>query len=638
MQVKNKSFIRTMIFIFALGISTSGVAANQFINYQGMLADAGGSPVNGDVTMIFSIWDDIAQSTNQLWEEEQVATVVNGIFTVQLGRNIPLPPATIFNTPNLYLEIVIDGTALTPRTLLSNTPSAFWSEESGNAMTLAGQTVAYFAPTNHTHSYTEITGNTTYVDTKIIELKTVIVAQQEQIDLLLNALQPEDLELLSTEFTQLSTTIDQLTTRVDQLETSVNARNAIDDLMPFLSVTGTDVVLSGANLTILNGAGSTDTTNGTGNLILGYNALRDNDNNRTGSHNLIIGDLHSYGSYGGFVAGKENSILAPYASITGGAFGSVQSELGAILGGYENTVNGMYGTIVGGVRNIISTDAFAACVLGGMDNQAQGLYSSVAGGVDNQANGSASAILGGDTNIASGETSALLGGYSNVVEGGRSILIGGRHQTVVDGQDIGPIVSPFQEVMKLDGDTLRFIGVNVQIENGMGFTHRTNGKGNLILGYNAEPTPGMIPGSRTGSHNLILGDFHNYDATSGLAIGYYNYLASAGLVVGMANKIAAPPVEFAPFGIATIIGGTTNSATGAYSTVLGGKENTASGIYSAIVGGRDNIASGERSTVAGGDKNEAGGIDTTIGGGLGNRAFLDKSAIPAGRFLSEEGQ
>jgi hypothetical protein len=54
------------------------------------------------------------------------------------------------------------------------------------------------------------------------------------------------------------------------------------------------VVITGANLRIVNGLGSTDTTNGVGNLIVGYNELRRDfgrfgEDDRTGSHNVVVG-------------------------------------------------------------------------------------------------------------------------------------------------------------------------------------------------------------------------------------------------------------------------------------------------------------------------------------------------------------
>src|SRR5438477_395021 len=49
---------------------------------------------------------------------------------------------------------------------------------------------------------------------------------------------------------------------------------ALEDKLVYLTRAGTEMVISGANLHVVNGAGKTETTNGRGNLIVGYNELR----------------------------------------------------------------------------------------------------------------------------------------------------------------------------------------------------------------------------------------------------------------------------------------------------------------------------------------------------------------------------
>jgi hypothetical protein len=63
-----------------------------------------------------------------------------------------------------------------------------------------------------------------------------------------------------------------------------------------------DVTITGANLRIVNGLGTTETTNGLGNLIVGYNEERAPDgatNIRTGSHNVVVGAQNNFSSFGG---------------------------------------------------------------------------------------------------------------------------------------------------------------------------------------------------------------------------------------------------------------------------------------------------------------------------------------------------
>jgi len=129
------------------------------------------------------------------------------------------------------------------------------------------------------------------------------------------------------------------------------------------SFDGTTLQLSGINLQIVSGTGFTDApVNGTGNLIVGYNA-NTGGHDRTGSHNLIVGDEHDYALYGGLVTGLRNTIAAPWTTA---------------IGGNGNTANGFGATVTGGVDNTAS--GTGASVSGGSFNVANGLDTSVSGG------------------------------------------------------------------------------------------------------------------------------------------------------------------------------------------------------------------------------------------------------------------
>jgi hypothetical protein len=54
-----------------------------------------------------------------------------------------------------------------------------------------------------------------------------------------------------------------------------------------------EVVITGAHLRIVNGLGTTETTNELGNLIVGYNEERGFGlDTRTGSHNVVVAARH----------------------------------------------------------------------------------------------------------------------------------------------------------------------------------------------------------------------------------------------------------------------------------------------------------------------------------------------------------
>lgn len=167
-----------------------------------------------------------------------------------------------------------------------------------------------------------------------------------------------------------------------------------------LQAVGNDAVFSGCNVYVQNGEDATDTANGSGNLIVGYNESGEDDEDRTGSHNLVIGPEHSYSSYGGLIAGRDNTVSGEYASVTAGTL---------------NTASGPGSSVSGGEGNIASGER--SSVSGGDDNNAAGLWSSISGGESHVASGTASSVGGGIQNEASGAYSTVSGGSGVIADG-----------------------------------------------------------------------------------------------------------------------------------------------------------------------------------------------------------------------------
>jgi hypothetical protein len=103
---------------------------------------------------------------------------------------------------------------------------------------------------------------------------------------------------------------------------------ALEKLLKHFSREKNEIFITGANLHIVNGLGSTDCTdeeenpipdcpNGLGNLIVGYNEPRGEDI-RTGSHNVVVGPFHNFSRVGGLVVGLFNEISGDYATVSGG--------------------------------------------------------------------------------------------------------------------------------------------------------------------------------------------------------------------------------------------------------------------------------------------------------------------------------
>jgi hypothetical protein len=168
------------------------------------------------------------------------------------------------------------------------------------------------------------------------------------------------------------------TARIQALETLTatlqNQVQALQDLMSHFSRSGNEIFVTGANLHVVNGAGATDSTNGFGNIIIGYNEARGTANTlpnvRTGSHMLVVGSQLNYSQFGGIVAGFRNATSGPYSSVTGG---------------FSSQAGGAYSSVTGG----ISARAYGefSSITGGAGNSALGQYSSVTGGQSNVADG-----------------------------------------------------------------------------------------------------------------------------------------------------------------------------------------------------------------------------------------------------------
>lgn len=154
------------------------------------------------------------------------------------------------------------------------------------------------------------------------------------------------------------------------------------------------------NLQIVNGAGRTDTANGCGNLIIGYNegapAGSGLPTARTGSHNFVLGRSHSYASYGGLLSGESNALTAgaPASCVIGGSESLVANRSAVVVGGLENKANSDYCVIIGGFDNG-AIGGNRSVVMGGVNNRASAQYSSIFGGEANTTNGLGSTILGG---------------------------------------------------------------------------------------------------------------------------------------------------------------------------------------------------------------------------------------------------
>ena len=126
-------------------------------------------------------------------------------------------------------------------------------------------------------------------------------------------------------------------------------------------------LFDGCDVQIVNGLDETETSNGTGNLIVGYNE-NDLEFDRGGSHYLVVGRNNGYSNFGGIVAGRSNQSLGDFANVTGGTDNTASDFAAHVSGGQFNDATGPTSSVTGGALNTAS--GFAATVGGGEDLEA----------------------------------------------------------------------------------------------------------------------------------------------------------------------------------------------------------------------------------------------------------------------------
>ncbi len=173
--------------------------------------------------------------------------------------------------------------------------------------------------------------------------------------------------------------------------------NALEEKLQFVTIetgpinglAGPHMIITGANLHIRDGSGSTaGAPIGLGNFVVGYNEPSSPlpSGARGGTHNLIIGPQHTFTSFGGLVAGRSNTISGAYASVSGGRLNTASGTYASVSSGRNNEASNWWASVSGGADNTASY--WYANVSGGYSNTASGTYASVSGGSGRTAAGS----------------------------------------------------------------------------------------------------------------------------------------------------------------------------------------------------------------------------------------------------------
>jgi len=118
-----KTFIIILLFA-SLCLMAQNVP--QTIDYQGRLADSDGNYLNSVVIVDFLIYDAETGGT-LLWNESRNVSTANGIFHALLGSSVTFP-TSLFDGADRWLELIVSGETLSPRTAIAAVPYSIKAE------------------------------------------------------------------------------------------------------------------------------------------------------------------------------------------------------------------------------------------------------------------------------------------------------------------------------------------------------------------------------------------------------------------------------------------------------------------------------------------------------------------------------
>jgi hypothetical protein len=392
-----------------------GVQADipKLINYQGMLTDDGGDPLNGTPDIAFRIYNASSGGTLRWNETHSSVPVADGLFNVILGSQSG--GINLDFSEDYWLEIEVDSDTMPERLQFTSVGYAYRAMVADSALAAApgsGSNWHLGSSVLQTNGYWGIAryGNTSYGyhDSTHVNLgvtcTTGTLGQSYKYCTVAGGKGNKASHYQST----VGGGVGNIASGQFATVGGGNGNQA----------SGTDATVGGG---VSNHASGEDATVGGG---MGNTATGNCATVGGGDGNSAAGSRATVGG------GEDNTASSEKATVAGGYLNMASNYQATVGGGYHNTASGQYATVGGGWQDTASGDY--ATVGGGYHNIASGDYATVGGGRGNTTSGYRATVGGGYHNTASGEYATAPGGRADTAAGDYSLAAGSHVRTTSD--------------------------------------------------------------------------------------------------------------------------------------------------------------------------------------------------------------